>query len=104
MITAKENQRFCGREFTREELSLIQEVVKTCAGISRTELAYTVCELLDWKRAGGGLKAQECRDLLERLESQGVLTLPALRPLETGKSTASLPAAWRRLPPWMCNW
>jgi len=31
---------------------------------------------LEWKRPGGGLKARECRDLLERLESKGVLTLP----------------------------
>jgi hypothetical protein len=31
---------------------------------------------LEWKRPGGGLKARECRDLLERLESQGVLALP----------------------------
>jgi len=93
MITAKENQRFCGREFTREELSLIQEVVKTCAGISRTELAYTVCELLDWKRAGGGLKVQECRDLLERLESQGVLTLPAKKSPGSRKSRKSIAPA-----------
>ena len=59
-----------------QEVSLIQEVVETCAGISRLELAHTVCELLEWKRPGGGLKARECRDLLERLESEGVLTLP----------------------------
>lgn len=76
MQTATDQQRFCGREFTAEEVSLIQEVVETCAGISRLELAHTVCELLEWKRPGGGLKARECRDLLERLESQGVLTLP----------------------------
>jgi len=76
MQTATDRQRFCGREFTAEEVSLIQEVVETCAGISRLELAHTVCELLEWKRPGGGLKARECRDLLERLESQGVLTLP----------------------------
>jgi hypothetical protein len=31
---------------------------------------------LEWKRPGGGLKARECRDLLERLESQGLLRLP----------------------------
>jgi hypothetical protein len=79
MITASENQRFCGREFTREELSLIQEVAQTCAGLSRTELSHTVCELLDWRRAGGGLKARECMDLLERLEGQGLLTLPGKR-------------------------
>ena len=76
MQIATDQQRFCGREFTAEEVSLIQEVVETCAGISRLELAHTVCELLEWKRPGGGLKARECRDLLERLESQGILTLP----------------------------
>jgi len=76
MITARDNQRFCGREFTREELSLIQEVVETCAGISRTELSHTVCELLEWRRANGGLKGRECLELLERLEGQGVLKLP----------------------------
>ncbi|KGM38555.1 hypothetical protein JY97_15520 [Alkalispirochaeta odontotermitis] len=76
MQTVTNQQRFCGREFSAQEVSLIQEVVETCAGISRLELAHTVCELLEWKRPGGGLKARECRDLLERLESEGVLTLP----------------------------
>jgi hypothetical protein len=73
-------QRFCGREFSAQEVSLIKEVVQTCAGISRKELANTVCELLDWKRPAGGLKVRECRDLLERLESQEVLTLPGKKP------------------------
>ena len=76
MQTATEQQSFCGREFTPEDVSLIQEVVETCAGLSRLELAHTVCELLEWKRPGGGLKARECRDFLQRLDSQGILTLP----------------------------
>lgn len=76
MITARDHQRFCGREFTSQELCLIQEVVETCAGISRTELAHTVCELLEWRRVNGGLKARECLDLLQRLEGQGLLKLP----------------------------
>ena len=76
MQTATDQQRFCGREFTTEEVSLIQEVVETCAGISQLELAHTLCELLEWKCPGGGLKARECRDLLERFERQGVLALP----------------------------
>jgi hypothetical protein len=71
-------------------VSLIQEVVETCRGISRTELAHTVCELLDWKRAGGGLKARECRDLLELLESRGVLTLPAKKSPGSIKSRKSI--------------
>lgn len=76
MITARDNQRFCGREFTREELSLIQEVVESCAGISRTELSHTVCELLQWRRANGRLKGRECLDLLEHLAGEGFLKLP----------------------------
>lgn len=71
--------RFCGREFSPQELCLIREVVERCAGLSRTELAQTVCELLEWKRPAGGLKWRECRDLLERLQSEGLLQLPAKR-------------------------
>ena len=85
MQTAKEHQRFCGREFTAKDVSLIQEVIETCAGLSRFELAHTVCELLEWKRPGGGLKARECRDFLERLESQEVLTLPDKKSCGSGK-------------------
>ena len=82
MSTARDSQRFCGREFTPEELCLIREVVETCAGISRTELAHTVCELLDWRRVNGGLKARECLDLLSLLEGKGILKLP--ESLQTG--------------------
>lgn len=74
-----EQQRFCGREFSAEEVSLIQEVVDTCGGVSRNELAKTVCELLDWKRPNGGLKARECLDLLEQLAGKGILRLPDKR-------------------------
>jgi len=69
-------QRFCGREFTIDEVSLIREIVDTCGGISRRELAHRVCELLNWKRPKGGLKVRECQDLLELLEGKGILTLP----------------------------
>lgn len=79
MQTKRIHQRFCGREFTAKEVALIQEVVDTCGGISRTELAHTVCELLEWKRPGGGLKARECRDLLALLEDKGILSLPEKR-------------------------
>lgn len=69
-------QTFCGRKFTGKEIALIQEVVATCGGISRRELAHTVCELLEWKRPNARLKARECSDFLELLEAKGALTLP----------------------------
>lgn len=71
---------FSGRQFRSSELSLIQEVVGSCGGLSRMELARTVCELLDWKRPNGSLKARECREFLERLENGGHFELPKKRP------------------------
>ena len=57
----------------------MREMARDYAGLAVTEMARTVCELLDWKRANGRLKDQECRQLLERLRDQGWLTLPPVR-------------------------
>jgi hypothetical protein len=72
---------FCGRKFTAQEVELMRAVAHDYAGLGVTEIARTVCELLDWKRPNGGLKNHECRQLLERLQTGGILTLPALRHL-----------------------
>jgi len=69
-------ERFCGRTFTGDEVDQIAEIVSTCNGISRTELASTVCELFDWKRPTGRLKTVECRQFLEHLQAKGILDLP----------------------------
>lgn len=68
---------FCGRAFTAQEVELMRTVAQDYAGLGVTEIARTICELLDWKRPNGGLKNHECRQLLERLQAEGVLTLPA---------------------------
>lgn len=72
---------FCGRAFTTQEVELMRVVAHDYAGLGVTEIARTVCELLEWKRPNGGLKNHECRQLLERLQAEGVVTLPALRKL-----------------------
>lgn len=79
MQTLIKPEKFCGRRFSTDELMMIREVVNTCDGISRAELAHTVCELLDWKRPRGGLKSRECKDLLEGLANKGILKLPEKR-------------------------
>jgi len=71
--------RFCGRMFSGKELELMRDLARDYAGLGMTEIARTVCELLEWKRANGRLKDQECRQLLERLRDQGWLTLPPVR-------------------------
>ena len=72
--------RFCGRLFTGPDLELMRVVVHDYRGLAVTEIARTVCELLEWKRPNGRLKDHECRQLLEHVAAEGVLRLPALRP------------------------
>ncbi|MGH8571485.1 MAG: Druantia anti-phage system protein DruA, partial [Gammaproteobacteria bacterium] len=72
---------FCGRRFTAQEVELMRVVAQDYAGLGVAGIARTICELLAWTRPNGGLKNHECRQLLERLATEGVLTLPALRNL-----------------------
>jgi len=72
---------FSGRRFTAQEVELMRVVARDYTGLGVTEIARTICELLEWTRPNGGLKNHECRQLLERLAAEGVLTLPALRNL-----------------------
>ena len=54
---------FCGRTFTAQEVELMRTVAQDYAGLGVTEIARTICELLEWKRPSGGLKNHECRQL-----------------------------------------
>jgi hypothetical protein len=72
---------FCGRTFRAGELALMRQTAREFSALGVTEIARTVCELLEWKRPRGGLKNRECRQLLERLHAEGFLQLPALRKL-----------------------
>jgi hypothetical protein len=71
--------KFCGKSVTDKELKLILELSKDFWGISRCELANTVCELLGWIRPSGRLKTVECVQFLEKLELRSFLRLPKLR-------------------------
>lgn len=64
------------RKITAEEVSHIQEVVRLFPGLSRKELAKTLCEHLSWYSPSGALKVKGCSMLLERLADQGLVVLP----------------------------
>ena len=82
---------FCGRTFGAEELSEIKDIVESFPGLSRTELAGTVCELLAWYRPSGKYKQRECREFLEHLESCGLFRLPARRSTRPRGSRTRVP-------------
>lgn len=95
----------CGRRITRGELLDIVELVERCRGLSRKELAHTVCEHLAWVTVSGRHKVTACLGLLERLEKRGSLLLPAKqqdfvrrpRPLVWTERTAERPPLCVRL-------
>src|SRR5438093_370458 len=76
-----ESLTFCGRTFRTGELELMRQTAREFSALGVTEIARTVCELLEWKRPSGGLKNHECRQLLERLQAEGFLRLPEVRRL-----------------------
>lgn len=71
--------RFCGKVLSEGEVDLINGVLRTCRGLSRSELANTICELLGWERANGRLKKRECLELIDLLEADGLASPPAYR-------------------------
>ena len=89
---------YAGRDFTPDDLELIRETAATCPGISRTELAKTVCELLSWRRSSGSLRGLECREYLEQLEACGFLHLPTLRTRRPPGSKTRIPETQRGEP------
>lgn len=89
---------FKARRFRSSELELIRGVVASFPGLSRQELANTVCELVDWRRANGGLKTWECQELLEELESRRLVELPARRQTKPLGSVTSVPRTGRGEP------
>lgn len=93
MANTGDNHAFScsGRMFAASEIALIREVVTTCGGLSRKELANTISELVGWTRANGSLKEAECLVLLGRLEAAGLLTLPEKQQTRPAGSVTSIP-------------
>jgi hypothetical protein len=68
-----------GRVFGPGEIEHIRETVELFPKLSRSELAETICDHFQWYAPSGTRKRQACEKLLERLEAQGVVKLPAKR-------------------------
>jgi hypothetical protein len=75
----------CGREITEQDVDYVKEIVDLFSGLSRGELAHTICEHWGWVTASGGHKVQACLKLLGKLEEQGALRLPKKRNWGRGK-------------------
>jgi len=99
-----ESLTFCGRTFGASELKLMRQTAQEFSVLGVTEIARTVCELLEWTRPNGRLKNHECRQLLERLQAEGFLKLPEVRKLGgRGPRRADLSESGCELAPIECS-
>lgn len=68
-------------KITPQELEAARQTVRLCSGLSRSELARTICEHWGWVTASGSHKVTACLKVLEEWEDRGLLRLPGKRPM-----------------------
>jgi hypothetical protein len=71
--------KYCGRAFTEEDITLIQQLIEDTPGINRQGLSRRFCEEVGWRKADGGLKDMSCRVAFLRMQRDGHIRLPAPR-------------------------
>ena len=69
--------RYCGRDFTEDELTWIRQLIKDRPEISRKDISVLFCQEKKWLKPDGGLKDMSCRVAMLRMHRDGHLTLPA---------------------------
>jgi len=67
---------YCGRVFTESELACIRGVIDEDTTRNRTAIARIACEQLQWRKPYGTVKSQSMRQVLEKMEADGHITLP----------------------------
>lgn len=72
--------RYCGREFSKEEVDLIKGIIKESPKRTRHALSFIVCDKLKWHKINGGPKDVSCRVAMLRMERDGLIELPPARP------------------------
>lgn len=75
----EETGSFCGRVLTASELILVRQIIADFPRLSQAELAYTICELMEWRRPNRKLKKTECVEWLQKWQHQILPALPELR-------------------------
>lgn len=91
MTVSQVIRTFSGREFTLEDIEHIKWTRETYPGLSRSELAGTVCEIIGWTTPAGKAKLQQCKAFLEEIEQEGVITLPPAKKQRAKKMISNIP-------------
>lgn len=73
------SHRYCGRDFSAQDIQLIGELIAQTPTLSRTALSQRVCQQLGWLKPDGELKQMSCRVAMLRMQADGLIALPAAR-------------------------
>jgi hypothetical protein len=69
--------RYCGRDFSFEELEEIRTLIANNPEFTRAKLSREVCRMFQWLKPDGKLKDMSCRVAMLRMEKDGLIRLPA---------------------------
>ena|SRR3990167_5406891 len=76
-LKAVSTATFGGRKFRVQQIIDIQKTVSTFPNLSRSELAHTICEHVNWITPRGTNRIQTCLNALDEMEVSGIIKLPA---------------------------
>ena len=71
--------RYCGRDFSKQELVVIRQLISENPSATRAVLSRLTCQALHWYKVDGGLKEMSCRVAMLRMQDDGLIKLPAAR-------------------------
>lgn len=71
--------RYCGRDFTAQDMETLRRLIAAHASWSRAELSRGVCDALGWMRPDGRRKDMSCRVAMLRMHRDGLIPLPPPR-------------------------
>jgi hypothetical protein len=71
--------RYCGRDFSETELTLIRTLIAEDPRRTRAELSRLACQAMHWLKPDGGLKDMSCRVAMLRMQGDGLIQLPPPR-------------------------
>ncbi|MGB9440246.1 MAG: DUF4338 domain-containing protein [Desulfobacterales bacterium] len=71
--------RYCGRDFSKQELVVIRQLISENPSATRAVLSRLTCQALHWYKIDGGLKEMSCRVAMLRMQDDGLIKLPAAR-------------------------
>lgn len=71
--------RYCGRDFSEAELTLIRILIAEEPRRTRADLSRLACQAMQWFKPDGGLKDMSCRVAMLRMQEDGLIQLPPTR-------------------------